>query len=101
MNTLKEELLKLFREDLEFRKEIAKLLAYDIASHISIPLNVATREDIYRLEGVIERLRKEIGNARVELRREIDRIDKRLNSIERMLEHITLSIEDEVREYIS
>ena len=52
MNTLKEELLKLFKEDSEFRKEIAKLLAYDIASYISIPLNVATKDDIYRLEKI-------------------------------------------------
>ena len=94
--SLKDELLKLLKEDSEFRIELAKLLVPEIARFISIPLNVATKEDIENLRKEMYKIRDELRNEmyqiRDELKGEIDKVKNDVDNLRKELARTRMDI---------
>ncbi|MEL9990165.1 MAG: DUF3782 domain-containing protein [Thermoproteus sp.] len=86
---LAEDLIKELERRPELARRLAEVLAPHIASYIAVPLNVATRDDVAKLEarlGGVERGVKGLGDEVQSLRSEVQGLEKEVQMLSRKLD---------------
>ncbi len=106
MGSLKEEILKLLKEDEEFRYAVAAYLGYqDILEKLK--LHDEKFEEILRKLGVLEQdvssLKQDVSSLKQDvssLKQDVSSLKQGQRSIKAMMERLSLSLEEEAREVV-
>lgn len=103
MDALKKEFLELLDKDIEFRYAVAGYLGLsEILKRLDglAEEQVRLREELVKLGKEQVRIMEEQAKLREDFNRAFDALNLRLNRVERMLEKLTVDVEDEARSII-